>query len=78
MQIHTLKIASANPVAENNIIRHPFDWFYVTSEEEMKNFLRDNLTDIEKKDADQYFKDALVEKQYKLIMELYKNSCMPK
>jgi len=73
-----LKGMKETSVAENNIIRHPFDWFYVTSEEEMKNFLRDNLTDIEKKDADQYFKDALVEKQYKLIMEIYENSCMPK
>jgi hypothetical protein len=73
-----LKGKKETSVAENNIIRHPFDWFYVTSEKEMKNFLRDNLTDIEKKHADQFFNDALVEKQYKDIMELYKNSCMPK
>ena len=43
----------------------------------MKNFLRDNLTDIEKKDAGQYINDELVEKQYKLIMEIYENSCIP-
>ena len=72
-----LKGKKESSVTENNIIRHPFDWFYVTSEEEMKNFLRDNLTDIEKKDADQYINDELVEKQYKLIMEIYENSCIP-
>ena len=71
-----LKGKKESSVTENNIIRHPFDWFYVTSEEEMKNFLRDNLTDIEKKDADQYINDELVEKQYKLIMEIYENSCL--
>ena len=58
----------------NNIIPHPFDWFYVTNEKECKDFLRDNLTDIEKKNVDQYFKDALVEKQYKEIMEIYENA----
>ena len=58
----------------NNIIAHPFDWFYVSDEEECKNFLRDNLTDIEKKNADQYFNDVLVEKQYKQIMDIYENA----
>ena len=61
----------------NNIIPHLFDWFYVTNEKECKDFLRDNLTDIEKKNVDQYFKDALVEKQYKDIMEIYENARIP-
>jgi len=61
----------------NNIIPHPFDWFYVTNEKECKDFFRDNLTSMEEKNVDQYFKDALVEKQYKEIMEIYENSCIP-
>ena len=43
-------------------------WLYVTSEEEMKNFLQDNLTDQEIKNG------VSVNEQYERIMEIYENS----
>ncbi len=63
-----LKGKKETSVTVNNIIRHPFDWFYVTSEEEMKNFLQDNLTDQEIKNG------VSVNEQYERIMEIYENS----
>ena len=56
------------------VLRNPFDWFYVKTEKEMKAFLKKNLTDKEKKNGTH--DDLLVEEQYKDIMNIYENSRM--
>ena len=37
----------------------------------MKTFIKDNLTDIEKKDANEYLHDKVTNKLYREIIELY-------
>ena len=40
----------------------------------MKDFIKDNLTDIEKKNADEYFNDKITNELYDNIMSLYQCS----
>ena len=72
--LHHLRGKTELSRAENYILRYPFDWFHVSNEKEMKDFIKDNLTDIEKKNADEYFNDKITNALYDNIMSLYQCS----
>ena len=56
------------------VLRNPYDWFYVKTEKQMKDFLKKNLTDKERNNGTH--DDLLVEEQYRDIMNIYENSRM--